>query len=47
MKEEYERMTGEAVADSKGDSAAAKCFLKKTNEKRTRQTFERKWKPTS
>ena len=27
-------MTGEAVADSKGDSAAAKCFLKKTNERK-------------
>ena len=34
VKEEYERMTGEAVADSKGDTAAAKCFLKKTNERK-------------
>jgi hypothetical protein len=34
IKEEYERMTGEAVADSKGDTAAAKCFLKKTNERK-------------
>eukprot|EP00943_MAST-04B_sp_MAST-4B-sp1_P003890 g3890.t1 len=34
IKDEYERMTGEAVADSKGDAAAAKCFLKKTNERK-------------
>lgn len=31
---EYTRMTGEAIADSKGDAAAAQCFLTKTTERK-------------
>jgi hypothetical protein len=33
VRAEYTRMTGEAIADSRGDAAASKCFLEKTQER--------------